>query len=95
MSYRLACEVKDPSKIFVVERGSRYSPIQDFNFSEMEMMRKLYKEGGLQQTKKIYHVRAAGECVGGTTVVNNSICIEMTGESKDKWQNYYDIDLRI
>lgn len=43
MSYRLACEVKDASRILVIERGSRYQPLQDFNNYEMEMMRKLYK----------------------------------------------------
>ncbi|MBK8551021.1 MAG: GMC family oxidoreductase [Ignavibacteria bacterium] len=93
MSYRLACEVKDPSKILVVERGNRYQPIQDFNDYEMEMMRKLYKEGGLQQTKKFTMSVLQGECVGGTTVMNNAICIEMADEIRNKWQNEYDIDL--
>lgn len=93
MSYRLASDVRDPEKILVVERGTRYQPLQDFNFSEMEMMRKLYKEGGLQQTKKFTMSVLQGECVGGTTVVNNSICIEMTNAVKDRWQNEFDIDL--
>lgn len=93
MSYRLACEVKDASRILVIERGSRYQPLQDFNNYEMEMMRKLYKEGGLQQTKKFTMSVLQGECVGGTTVVNNSVCIEMTEETKKKWEEKYDIDL--
>ena len=93
MSYRLACEVDDPSKILVVERGNRYSPLQDFNDHEMEMMRKLYKEGGLQQTKKFTMSVLQGECVGGTTVINNAVCIEMTDHTKNKWQDEYDIDL--
>lgn len=93
MSYRLACEVNDPSKILVIERGNRYQPLQDFNDYEMEMMRKLYKEGGLQQTKKFTMSVLQGECVGGTTVMNNAICIPMTEETKNKWQNDYDIDL--
>ncbi|MEO6695413.1 MAG: GMC family oxidoreductase N-terminal domain-containing protein, partial [Ignavibacteria bacterium] len=93
MSYRLACEVQDPSKILVIERGSRYQPLQDFNNSEMEMMRKLYKEGGLQQTKKFTMSVLQGECVGGTTVMNNAVCIEMRAETKAKWQNEFDIDL--
>lgn len=93
MSYRLACEAGDPEKILIVERGTRYQPLQDFNNSEMEMMRKLYKEGGLQQTKKFTMSVLQGECVGGTTVVNNSICIEMTNTVKDRWHNEFDIDL--
>ena len=93
MSYRLACEVKDASRILVIERGSRYQPLQDFNNYEMEMMRKLYKEGGLQQTKKFTMSVLQGECVGGTTVVNNSVCIEMTKETRKTWEEKYDIDL--
>jgi choline dehydrogenase-like flavoprotein len=93
MAYRLACEVDDPSKILVVERGNRYSPLQDFNDHEMEMMRKLYKEGGLQQTKKFTMSVLQGECVGGTTVINNAVCIEMTDQTRNKWQDEYDIDL--
>jgi len=93
MAYRLACEVKDPAKILVVERGNRYQPLQDFNDHEMEMMRKLYKEGGLQQTKKFTMSVLQGECVGGTTVMNNAICIEMSDEIRNKWQDEYDIDL--
>ncbi len=93
MSYRLACQINDPSKILVVERGNRYQPNQDFNDYEMEMMRKLYKEGGLQQTKKFTMSVLQGECVGGTTVINNAICIEMADEIRNKWQTEYDIDL--
>ena len=93
MSYRLACEADDPSKILLIERGNRFSPLQDFNDHEMEMMRKLYKEGGLQQTKKFTMSVLQGECVGGTTVINNAICIEMTDQTKNKWQDEYDIDL--
>jgi len=93
MAYRLAQKVSDPSKILLIERGNRYQPLQDFSDNEMEMMRKLYKEGGLQQTKKFTMSVLQGECLGGTTVVNNAICIEMDDEIKYKWQNEYDIDL--
>ena len=42
MAYRLAC---NSSSVLVIERGPRYSAIQDFNDNELEMIRKLYKEG--------------------------------------------------
>lgn len=93
MAYRLAQQVSDPSKILLIERGNRYQPLQDFSDNEMEMMRKLYKEGGLQQTKKFTMSVLQGECLGGTTVVNNAICIEMDDEIKNRWQNEYDIDM--
>jgi len=93
MSYRLACGCKSPDRILVVERGSRYQPLQDFSYSEMDMMRKLYKEGGLQQTKKFTMSVLQGECLGGTTVMNNSVCIKMSNITKSLWQDTYDIDL--
>jgi hypothetical protein len=93
MAYRLACEVSDPSQILVVDRGSRFSPLQDFNDNEMEMIRKLYKEGGLQQSKRFDLIVLQGECVGGTTVVNNAICFEMPDSVRSTWQNEYDINL--
>lgn len=94
MAYRLACRSGvDPSRILIVERGPRYSPLQDFNDDEMEMVRKLYKEGGLQQTKRFDLMVLQGECVGGTTVINNAICFQMPDRVKQSWQNDYGLDL--
>ena len=92
-AYRLACTVADPSRILVVERGNRYQPLQDFEDSEIEMMKKLYKEGGLQQTKKFNMTLLQGECVGGTTVINNGVCFQIPLSIKEDWANNYDIDL--
>jgi choline dehydrogenase-like flavoprotein len=94
MAYRLACRKDiDASKILMIDRGPRYRPVQDFNDDELGMVRKLYKEGGLQQTKRFDLIVLQGECVGGTTVINNAICFEMPAEVREKWQSFYDIDL--
>ena len=94
MAYRLAASnIADPEKIMVVERGERYSPLQDMNDNEMEMIAKYYKEGGLQQTKALDMIILQGECVGGTTVVNNAVCFEMGKHARQQWQDIYDIDL--
>lgn len=92
-AYRLACAVSDPSRILVVERGNRYQPLQDFQDNEIGMMKKVYKEGGLQQTKQFTMTMMQGECVGGTTVINNAVCFEMPEAIKKSWQEEYDIDL--
>jgi choline dehydrogenase-like flavoprotein len=92
MAYRLA--QKEPNaRIVVIERGPRYSPLQDFNDNEMEMVRKLYKEGGLQQTKRFDLMILQGECLGGTTVINNAVCFPMPDKVRETWQNEYGIDL--
>jgi hypothetical protein len=93
MAYRLAKEIDNASRILVVERGPRYSPLQDFNDDEMEMIRKLYKEGGLQQSKRFDLIVLQGECVGGTTVVNNAVCFEMPESVKRIWQETYGLDI--
>ena len=81
-------------KILLVERGNRYSPLQDMNDNEMEMLQKLYKEGGLQLTKKFDMMILQGEAVGGTTVINNAVCLQMPPEMKSVWENQYGIDMR-
>jgi choline dehydrogenase-like flavoprotein len=93
-AYRLACAKGiDASKILVVESGARYQPLQDFQDSEIEMMKKIYKEGGLQQTKKYSMTVLQGECLGGSTVVNNAVCFKMPAEIKTNWQNEFGLDL--
>ncbi len=92
-AYRLACSVKDPSKILVVESGNRYQPLQDFQDSEIGMMKKVYKEGGLQQTKQYSMTVLQGECVGGSTVVNNAVCFRIPADIKNSWETNYGLDL--
>lgn len=92
-AYRLACGVQDPSRILVVEQGNRYQPLQDFQDNEIAMMGKIYREGGLQQTRQFTMTMMQGECVGGTTVTNNAVCFEIPETVKQSWQREYDIDL--
>lgn len=94
MAYRLACrEGIDPSRILLIDRGFRYSQPDDMNTNEMEMYSKLYKEGGLQTTKRFGMTVLQGECVGGTTVINNAICLKMPDSIKKIWTEQYDLDL--
>lgn len=92
-TYRLACGVADPTQILLVESGNRYQPLQDFSDNEIEMMKKVYKEGGLQQTKQFTMNMLQGECLGGSTVINNAVCFPMPDQVKKDWQETYGIDL--
>ncbi|MBK9109520.1 MAG: GMC family oxidoreductase [Saprospiraceae bacterium] len=94
MAYRLASDEKiDPQRILVVERGSRLSRHTEMNDDEMEMLASLYKEGGLQQTKKFDMVVLQGETLGGTTVINNAVCLQIPDEMKLSWQKDYGLSL--
>jgi len=93
-AYRLACsETTDASRILIVEAGNRYQPLQDFSDDEIGMMKKVYKEGGLQQTKQFTMNLLQGECVGGSTVVNNAVCFKIPDKVFQSWQNDYGINL--
>jgi choline dehydrogenase-like flavoprotein len=57
------------------------------------MIRKLYKEGGLQQTKRFDLTILQGECVGGSTVINNAICFRMPEQVQKRWTDDFGLDL--
>ena len=92
MAYRLATKVADPTKILVIERGARTNPTDDMNDHEMQMVRTLYKEGGLQQSKRFDMMVLQGECLGGTTVINNSVCVEMPPALQSAWKDQFGLD---
>ena len=93
MAFRLACGVKDPGRILVVDTGRRYSPLEDFNDDEMQMIPMLYKDGGLQASKRFDLRVLQAECVGGGTVINNAICLRMPTTTRDTWAKDYGLRL--
>jgi choline dehydrogenase-like flavoprotein len=93
VAYRLAC-AEPGASIAVLERGVRHSPLQDFNERELEMIAKLYKEGGLQQTKRADMIILQGECVGGGSVINNAVCFRMPARIQRRWEEEYGLDLQ-
>ncbi len=92
MAYRLASAAPEAS-IAVLERGARYSPLQDFTEYELEMVARLYKEGGVQQTRRADMIILQGECVGGTSVINNAVCYRMPERVRTRWEQEYGLDL--
>jgi choline dehydrogenase-like flavoprotein len=60
--------------VVVVERGRREDP-QTFEHNELEMLPRLYKQGGLQSTYDHSVSFIQGATVGGSTVINNAIWI--------------------
>ena len=52
-----------------------------------------FNEGGLQQAKQFNMTLLQGECVGGTTVINNAVCFKMPDSVKKDWTDNYGIDL--
>lgn len=88
IAHRLSEANGGSDRICVVERGGYYNPSDDFNDDEMRMIRMLYAEGGLQTTRSFDFSILQGECVGGTTVVNNAVCFKMPEISRAEWGRF-------
>jgi choline dehydrogenase-like flavoprotein len=85
VAYELA--KKTGLKVTIVERGKYFIPEKDFTNIEPEMIGKLYKDGGLQLTQNFDMSILQGECLGGTTVINNGICFRIPENILDKWES--------
>ncbi|HEY3139388.1 MAG TPA: GMC family oxidoreductase, partial [Blastocatellia bacterium] len=88
LAYRLAAAKGKEASICVLERGGYYSPRQDFSDDEMRMIRMLYAESGLQISRSFDFTILQGECVGGTTVINNAVCFQMPQVSQNEWKGF-------
>lgn len=88
LAYRIAQQRGGTDSICVLERGGYYAPNEDFSDDEMHMIRTLYSEGGLQTTRSFDFTILQGECVGGTTVINNAVCFRMPDKSKGEWEGF-------
>ena len=88
LAYRLGLAKGKDNSICVLERGGYYSQRRDFSDDEMRMIGMLYTEGGLQITRNFDFTILQGECVGGTTVINNAVCFQMPSVSRNEWSNF-------
>ena len=49
------------------------------------MLSELYSDGALQMSRDLRFAVLQGMCVGGSTVVNNAVCIEAPDEVRQRW----------
>lgn len=85
----------DPSReIIMLERGD-YVDRAEMSEDEIDMLSKLYSEGALQLSRDFNFQVLQGNCVGGTTVVNNAICFDLPAEVLDRWNDAGGFDARI
>ncbi|HTR98674.1 MAG TPA: GMC family oxidoreductase, partial [Bacteroidota bacterium] len=88
LAHRLSLSRGKQNSICVLERGGYYSPRRDFSDDEMRMIGMLYAEGGLQVSRSFDFTVLQGECVGGTTVINNAVCFRMPPVTKSEWERF-------
>ncbi|MBI5503558.1 MAG: GMC family oxidoreductase [Deltaproteobacteria bacterium] len=58
----------------------------DFNQIEREMIPKLYAQRGMQATEDGSVAVLQASCVGGTTVVNDALCLRPPPELEERWR---------
>lgn len=83
LAYQLAAKGHD---VLMLERGPYVEP-RHFSENEVEMISKLYGEGVMQQTEDFRFTILQGNCVGGSTTVNNSVCFDPPAEVLARWND--------
>jgi choline dehydrogenase-like flavoprotein len=81
LAYELAARGCD---VLMLERGRHVEP-STFTEDEAEQLSNLYGDGALQLAKDFRFRIAQGMCVGGSTVVNNSVCFDLPDDVAARW----------
>ena len=83
LAYELAARGRS---VLVLERGRHVDP-SEFNDVETNMLSKLYSDGAIQISRDLRFAVLQGMCVGGSTVVNNAVCIKAPDRVLDHWND--------
>ena len=77
--------------VIVVEKGGYFSEA-DFSQREIEMLGKLYLDGGLSATRDQGIIVLAGSCLGGGTVVNYTTSFRTPDPVRREWSRLSGLD---
>lgn len=78
--------------VIIVEQGP-YVRASQMNDAEIEMIPRLYKDGGLQMNTSMDMFILQGACVGGSTTLSNMVMMRAPGDVLDEWRRFgADID---
>jgi choline dehydrogenase-like flavoprotein len=83
LAYELA---KAGRSVLILERGPYVEP-RDFSENEVEMVSRLYNDGVMQQTEDFRFTVLQGNCVGGSTTVNNAVCFRPPEPVLARWND--------
>jgi len=73
VAYHLA---RAGERVLVLERGKHVRPA-DMSDNELDMVSRLYKDGGSQTNTEADMFVLQGQCVGGSTVLTNAVCFRL------------------
>jgi choline dehydrogenase-like flavoprotein len=73
-------------EVVVVEGGKHVDP-GEFTEDERVQFSNLYADGGLQMSKDSRFQVLQGKCVGGSTVINNAVCLDLPDDVLRRWND--------
>jgi choline dehydrogenase-like flavoprotein len=75
----------NPRSVVMLERGGYYDA-EDRNQREVDMIPLLWKNGGANFTDNLRIVIAQGQCLGGSTVINDAVCFKTPQIVREQWR---------
>ena len=91
LAYRLA---ELGREVVVLEGGKHVDP-RDFTEDERVQFSNLYADGAMQMSKDARFQVLQGKCVGGSTVVNNAVCLDIPERTLKRWNDPDGLDAGI
>ncbi len=73
-------------KVTILEKGKYHLPQKDFTNIEPEMIGMLYRDGALELTQDFDLAILQGNCLGGSTTINNGICFRTPPDVLKEWE---------
>lgn len=71
--------------VVLLEKGGYYDA-EDMNQREVDMMPLLWKNGGANFTDDLRIPIAQGQCLGGSTVINDAVCFKTPQIVREQWR---------
>ncbi len=91
VAYHLA---RAGERVVLIERGKRVRP-EDMSDNELDMITRLYKDGGSQTNTEADMFVLQGQAVGGSTLLTNAVCFRLPEDIRRAFANTgFELNLR-
>lgn len=77
--------VEKGKKVVLLEKGGYYEE-QDMNQRDLDMMPLLWKNAGFNFDDNMRVAIAQGNCLGGSTIINDAVCFDTPQKIRDEWR---------